>query len=141
MAYSPYKLAYPDIARTRQQVVDETRVNLVALRHAIISGGLVQGWAYRPVNGTAEQPLLLYFFVSGQSRVVRINLTWGTTGGEAGNVTKAAFYYADNESSGTFPTTTNGTYDPMADENGLYVVTISYDSSGNVTQTVWGSTP
>ena len=56
-------------------------------------------------------------------------------------MTKAAYYYAANESHASFPSTTNGTYDGMADASGEYVLTITYDADGNVTAATWGATP
>lgn len=142
MAYNPYKLAYPDIARTRQQVIDEIRYNLLALRDIIAATGTLPGWDYfaRNGSGTAAQPQYMYFKRS--TYCVELTLVWGTTGGEAGNVTKVTFKYATNETHASFTTppvtATNGTYDNLADEAGDFVVTITYDSSSNVTRTNWG---
>lgn len=139
MAYTALNASKPVVSDTRQTSVDFMRTNLAALRDAIIATGVVQGFNYRVTGGTAEQPGVLWF--KRATEVVKVVLTWGSTGGENGNVTKAAFYYASNESHVSFPTSTNGTYDPMSDGSGYYVCVIAYDSNANPTTTTWGSTP
>src|SRR5574343_586998 len=133
MAYNPYKLAYPDIARTRQQVIDEIRYNLLALRDVIAMTGMLPGWDYTPYGGTAEKPQYLYFKRSTYS--IRLTLTWGTTGGATDKVEKVLFAFASNETGSPFPGSANGTYENLADEAGYYVLRINYDSSANVTST------
>lgn len=139
MAYTALDATKPTTAQTRQAIVDSTRTNLDALRDAIAALGAVQGFAYYPTGGTAEQPTTIYF--KRGSECVKVVLTWGSSGGSDGNVTKAAYYFAANETHASFPTSTNGTYDAMADASGDYVMTIGYDTNGNATSATWGAVP
>lgn len=140
MSYTAFDVTKPvTTPDTRQASIDSIRTNLAALRDDLVGSGMVQGFNYAVTGGTASQPGTLWYKRSAE--VVKIVLTWGTSGGEDGNVTKAAFYYASNESHASFPASTNGTYSSMVDGSGNYVCTVAYDSSGNVTTTTWGSTP
>lgn len=139
MAYTALDVSKPTTAQTRQAAIDSARTDIAAMRDSLVSTGAVQGFNYQNTGGTADQPAILWNKRSAE--VVKIVMTWGTTGGEAGNVTKMAFYYAANESHGSFPSSTNGTYDNMADLSGNFVMTLAYDSNGNCTSTTWGSTP
>ena len=140
MAYTAFNIAKPVVSDTRQVAVDYMRTNIAAMRDNLVATGIVQGFNYSVSGGTASQPGTLWYKRS--TEVVKVVLTWGTTGGEDGNVTKMAFYYAPDESHGSFPASTNGTYSAMGDlTNGYYVNTIAYDVNGNVTTTTWSATP
>lgn len=130
MAYTALDVTKPTVAQTRQAAVDAARANQAALRDAAITGGLVQGFNYSVLGGTAEQPAQV--FLKRGAEWIRLDLTWGVSGGSAGNVTKAAYYYSANS---------GGAYDPMADVSGNYVSTLAYDASGNLITTTWGATP
>ncbi len=77
-------------------------------------------WDMTPSGGTASQPTVLTYS-KGTSRL-KISLTWGTTGGEAGNPIQAV--YEKSVDSGSHYTT-------------LGTETISYDSDGNVNGISW----
>lgn len=132
MTYTAFDPALPNTGsgQTRQEAYDSIRANLVALRDVIVATGLAPGFNATPSGGTAEQPGV-WTFAKGTERI-KVTQTWGTTGGEDGNVIKAVFEYSSDSGSN---------YDPMADDAGNYVVTIAFDSDGNVTGTTWGSTP
>lgn len=130
MAYTPIDISKPTTAQTRQAAIDDIRTNVVALRDAAAASGLLQGFNYSVSGGTAEQPAQI--FQKRGAEWVRIDLTWGASGGAAGNVTKTAYYYSSNS---------GGAYDPMADLYGNYVATMAYDASGNLLTITWGSTP
>ena len=106
MTYSAFNIAKPVVSDTRQVAVDYTRTNIAAMRDNLVATGIVQGFNYAVTGGTASQPGTLWYKRS--TEVVKVVLTWGTTGGENGNVTKMAFYYAPDESHGSFPASTNG---------------------------------
>lgn len=129
MTYTALDTSKPTTAQTRQAAVDAIRTNIVAIRDAIVSGGLVQGFNYSVVGGTAEQPAQV--FLKRGAEWIRLDLTWGVSGGASGNVTKAAYYYSANS---------GGAYDAMADLSGNYVITLAYDASGNLITTTWGVT-
>lgn len=119
MAYTQYNSAVPTTAQTRQAAIDAIRTNEMAMRDAIIAGNL-PGFNYSVSGGTADQPQYLYRKKS--TEWIRTTLTWGTTGGEAGNVTVAVYAYSSNS---------GGLYDTIG------TCTWTYDSSGNVTATTW----
>lgn len=133
MAYTALDQSKPTTAQTRQAAVDAIRTNQNALRDAVVALGGVPGFDYiagTAGGGTAEQPSEM-MFSRGTERVY-IVLTWGTTGGSAGNVTKVAFYYSSDS---------GALYDPMADLAGKYVLTLTYDANSNLVSTAWGSVP
>lgn len=134
MNYTAFQSSQPTTAGsptpTRQETIDAIRNNLMALRDALVACGSVQGFDYSQSGGTAEEPGAMLF--TRGSEIVKITLTWGTTGGEDGNVTKAVYEYSSNGGS---------SYDPMVDAAGEYVLSITYDSNGNCTATAWGATP
>jgi hypothetical protein len=110
MAYNPFNESYPVITRTRQQIVDDTRTNVLALRDAIIAGR-EPGWTLSVSGGTAEEPAIrLWSF--GTERI-RASLTYS-----GGFVTAISWEYSSNS---------GGAYDPMASE------TSTYDGSNNQT--------
>lgn len=120
MAYSPYDDTVPDAAtQSISQMGSSTRANMDALRDMVLMGA-AKSWNYSKTDGTgtAEQPQ--YVLLTKGSEILRQTLTWGTTGGEAGNVTQIVAEF--NAGAG---------YDTIG------TLTIAYDSSGNVTTTTW----
>lgn len=120
MAYTLFNGALPNGAsQTGAQFGQSARDNLNALRDAAILGGGFPGFNLAASGGTAAQPTQL-LYSKGTERV-RATLTWGTTGGEAGNVTVAVYAYAPDAA----------TYSTIGTK------TVTYDGSGNVTATTW----
>ena len=130
-AWSYFRKAKPVTSDTRQQGFDFIKNNGVALWAMLGGAGLAPGWNMAAAGGTASQPATLTFTYDTTIKV-RITLTWGTTGGEDGNVTKAVYEWSDDS---------GASYDALDDEDGNYVQTITYDGDANVTATTWGATP
>lgn len=121
MTYPVFDPTIPDAtAQTLTQMGTSERNNMKSLRDACIMGGGFYGFNLAASGGTASQPALLTYR-KGTERV-KAALTWGTAGGEAGNVTVAVYSYSADSGS-TY--TTIGTK------------TVTYDSSANVTATTW----
>lgn len=121
MAYTQFDNGKPLATQTGPQFADSSRQNLQALRDALIaSDGQLYGWSFAATGGTPEQPTTLTYS-SGTERVKAV-LTWGTTGGEAGNVTAVAWSYSADS---------GGAYDTIGTR------TVTYDSNGNVTAASW----
>ena len=120
MAYSGLDLTKPDGAtQNGTQVLQSVRDNQRALRDMIVSG-FAAGWAMTPSGGAAGQPAQILRSAGTES--LRAALTWGTTGGGAGNVTQAVYAYSSNS---------GGSYDTVG------TLSITYDTSGYVTGTTW----
>jgi hypothetical protein len=121
MAYNAFTNGKPIGTDTGPDAIDYIRNNEMALRDAITIGAM-KGWNYSKTDGTgsAEQPQYVYY--KNGTEWLRGTLTWGTTGGESGNVTVAVWAYSSNS---------GGAWDTIGTE------TITYDSSGNVTATTW----
>lgn len=120
MAYTHYNPAAPDaVTQNGAQFGTATRQNLQALRDMVIAG-VTPGWAMAPSGGTASQPAVITY--SNATERLRVSLTWGTTGGAAGNVTAAAYSYSADAGS---------TWDAIGAR------TIDYDAAGFVTGTTW----
>ena len=111
---------------------------ILALRNSLVVTGTLPGFDYRPTGGTAGQPQYMWF--NRLSEVVLIVLEWGTSGGANGNVTRALFYYAANESHPSWPALQNGTYNGMYDAAGKYICNITYDTNGDVISVGWSAT-
>lgn len=121
MPYTPFDPTKPDAtAQTLTQMGQSERDNLKAVRDACIMGGGFYGWNLAVSGGTADQPALLTY-AKGTERV-KAALTWGATGGEAGNVTVAIYSYSSNS---------GGAYDAIGTK------TITYLSGGQVSATTW----
>jgi hypothetical protein len=137
MAYTAYDSAKPDPATQAGTAFGQSaRDNIRAMRDTLAATGLVQGFNYSATGGTAEQPLTLFYRRVASNECIKVVLTWGTSGGEDGNVKTATYWYASNES-GTLPGSPVGTYSAMADAGGKYIATMTYDSNGNCTATTW----
>lgn len=121
MPYTLFNGALPNGAsQTGAQFGQGSRDNLNALRDACILGGGFPGFNLAVSGGTASQPALLTY--SKGTERVKAALTWGTVGGEAGNVVSAVYSYSAN--SGV-------AYDVIGTK------TVVYDGSGNVLSTNW----
>lgn len=121
MAYSLFDPTKPDAtAQTLTQMGMSERMNMAALRDACTMGGGFPGFNLSLAGGVAGQPASITY-TKGTERV-QANLTWGTTGGEAGNVTVSTYYYSAN----------SGTNWDVIGTN-----TISYDANSNVVATTW----
>jgi len=129
MAYDPFTDGKPVATDTGLQAIDYMRENLMALRDAVTAGAM-PGWNYAPSGGTNDEPAQIVY--SKGTERVRGSLTWGTTGGEDGNVTKVVWEYSSN--SGTL-------YEAMDDASGNYVENIAYNTDGTIASITWGSTP
>jgi len=136
MAYAPLEVTKPTTAGsptpTRQQSIDDTRENIAALRDLLVASGVVQGFDFSIVVGAGSNAEPEQWLYKRGVEWIKLVLTWGTTGGEYGQVVKTAFYYSSNS---------GGVYAGMADDAGKYVLTYTYDANGYCTAAVWGSTP
>ncbi|MEW8230343.1 MAG: hypothetical protein AB2745_08470 [Candidatus Thiodiazotropha endolucinida] len=135
MAYTVYDQTTPDPSTENgTQAFDSTRENLLAVRDAIIADGFFPGWDMETQNSDGSSPPTdptqpdQIVFSKGTERI-KLSLTWGTVGGEAGNVTQVVAEYSAN--SGTL-------YEPMGATgypNGT--LTISYDANGVPLSHTW----
>lgn len=120
MAYTGLDLTKPDgAAQHGAEVLQSVRDNQRALRDMIVAG-FAAGWAMSLSGGTAGQPAQV--LKSAGTERLRATLTWGSTGGAAGNVTQAVYAYSANG---------GGSYDTVG------TLSISYDTAGLVTGTTW----
>jgi hypothetical protein len=110
MPYNPFVATNPAISQTRQNIVDTSRVNLVALRDGVIIGR-INGWTLSVSGGTAEEPSIR-LWSNGTERLR------GTYTYSAGFVTQVVWEYSSNSGS---------SYDAIATE------TCTYDGSNNAT--------
>ncbi len=123
MTYNAYDGAKP--APSSQNVptaFDSTRYNLQALRDMVVAHGDAPGFAYS-YTGTSSQPTTE--LLTRGTEIVKLVNTWsGST------LTKTAYYYSSN---------TGTSYDGMKDASGNFVESFSYDGSGYLTSTSWGT--
>ena len=117
MAYTHFNESTPAATQSGPDVPDSTRENLKALRDGVV-GGLMVGWEEAIVGGVNPTTITL----SKGLEKIRQTLTWGTAGGENGNVTKVVLCYSFDSGSN---------WDYMGTEN------TTYDSEGNVTAVAW----
>jgi hypothetical protein len=115
MAYVPLNPLTPEPAQDGTEVLQSIRDNMKALRDADFIGG-DSGWTYSQTGGTANEPTT-QLWSKGTERI-RITATFGTAGGENGNLTAATLAYSSNS---------GGAYDTIEAR------TLTYDGDGNFT--------
>lgn len=119
MAYTHFDKTTPAATQSGTEVCDSTRANLLAIRD-MAALGVMPGWSMAASGGTAEQPTQILY--SNGTERLRKTITWGTVGGAIGNPETVAYAYSAN--SGT-------------DWQAIGTLTITFDSSGNVTAQTW----
>lgn len=116
MTYTALNLAKPDAATDNGTAfASHIRNNQRALRDAIVFGG-VAGWTYSQSGGSAAEPAI-QLWSSGTERL-RLTSTWGSSGGENGNLIAATLEYSSDSGS---------TWDAIESR------ALSYDAGGNFT--------
>lgn len=120
MAYPTMDTALPngatqDGAEVMQVIRDHQRV----LRdQSVVGAGF--GWNYSRTGGTSKQPAVEYFKKGAEW--IQITNTWGSSGGETGQITLAVYRYSANS---------GGSYDTIGTE------ARTYDTDGECTATNW----
>lgn len=124
MAYTAYDKTKPDATTQAGAAFGaSTKANLLALRDTVVAGA-VQGWNYSYTGTDAGQPATVVWTFGTEK--IQETYTWGTDA----SLTKVAYRYSSN---------TGTAYDPMADASGNFVHTFTYDGSGNLTASTWGT--
>jgi hypothetical protein len=128
MAYIPFVDGKPVFSDDGDDVVDDVRENMMALRDAVVAGVMV-GWdgTVTAGTGTTEKPQYLYLHKNGASTErIRVEYTYGTTGGATDNPLTAVLHYtADDDPLGS------AVWDSMG------TCTLSYNSDGTVASWAW----
>ena len=128
MAYLPFVDNKPIVTDAGQDVVDDTRENLEALRDAVIMGTMPD-WKMDVTigTGTASEPQFIAWRNGNGSGdlEVRAEITWGTSGGPDGNPVTIDYDFTGDRTQGT-PTYVQ-----------INIKSISYDGNGNVESEVW----
>ena len=121
MAYTDFVKDTPDIADTGAVVINNSRENLMALRDGLVCGALNTWNMDITVGGgsAAEPDEIIY---KSGVEWLRLDITWGTAGGDDGNPTVIVYAYSANS---------GGLYDTIG------TATMTYDSSGNMTDITW----
>lgn len=127
MVYTPYVNNKPDIADAGQDVIDDSRENLEALRDAIMMGKIFD-WDMTVTagGGSASEPDEIAWRYQGTGDLeVRATITWGTAGGSDGNPVTIVYAFTGNRTAGT------PTYDTIG------TLTNTYDVNGEITSNSW----
>lgn len=119
MSYSPFDPTKPAGSDAGTAVCSEVNVNELALRDAILMGG-VNGFAYSQTVGTGTAEMPQYMFWTNGATILRATLTWGSSGGSFDQVTQIIWDISYN---------TGSTY------NNICTETRTYDSNANLTAT------
>lgn len=120
MAYTLFDPTKPDPAtQSGTAFGSSARTNDAALRDACIVGGGFFGFALA-IGGPADQPTTMTY--SKGTERLRATLTWGTIGGESGNVISSVFAYSSDS---------GGTYSAIGTK------TTGYDANSYVISTTW----
>jgi len=132
MAYTPFDLTKPNASQDGPGVLGSANANDVALMYALIAG-TAPGWAYAPNigAGTVEQPQYM-LWTNGTLLRVRATVTWGTTGGDVGNIT-SVIWQVSQDGGGTPDYVGPGTWTTMGATQ-----TFTYDAYGNLLTSVNG---
>ncbi len=120
MAYDAFNPNQPTSQGTSlADTLNNSRKNQRAIVDMVMAGS-VPGWAYSQTGGTAEQPAVCYY--KNGDDWYRETLTWGTSGGEAGNVVQRVVDRSRDAGE---------TWETIGAE------TATYDVNGNCTATDW----
>lgn len=131
MTYSLFSYTNPETSQTRQDMVDSSRHNLLALRDAVVAGAM-EGWNMDvgDSSSTATATWTSSLAVASEPGLIRYRkgteeiLLWITWTSSSPTVIK--HYYSPNYSSG-YP----------ANRDSIGTETITYDGSFNVTAVTW----
>lgn len=122
MAVRKFDYDYPAISRTREQVVDDTRANLIALADSILCGAPINtdatnGWQLSTTTGTgsAEFPQYRYWTNSANTQQV-LRAEFGYTGSYY--VTSITWTWSETGIAGSY--------------SALFTTTCAYDGSSNL---------
>lgn len=98
MPYTSFNGALPNGAAPDNQngtaVLQSIRDNAYAMRDAIVAAGSFPGWNKTPSGGTEAQPAQM--LASKGVERIKVLITYGTDGGEAGSVTQAVYSYSSD---------------------------------------------
>lgn len=119
MPYTQFDPANPVVAQTRFNAIESARKNMLALRD-MVAMGTFPGFNFSKAGGTADEPAQ-HFFKKG-AEWIKVDITWGTTGGAYGNPVQAIYSYSTNS---------GASYDAIG------TLTITYDASGFVSAGSW----
>lgn len=119
--------------RVNANEVAQLVVNSITSEEFLSGSGFLHGWNISVSGGTADQPQYI-IWTKGDNKV-RLELTWGTSGGAIGNVTRCIVSYS--EDNGFSWTIHKGTDEDGAGflTNGHF--TITYDADGYFVSGVW----
>lgn len=106
MTYPAFVDNKPALTDDGDDAVDYMRNNLMALQD-MVAFGTAYGWAYSQSGGTDEKPT--YRLLSKGTYRLRGTYTYGTTGGEADNVTQVIYEQSSNSGS-SYDTIKTGTF-------------------------------
>ena len=125
MVYVPFVSDTPVIAANGDVVINNTRENLMAVRDAGVIGALV-GWDMSQVvgGGDTDEPDEIWYSNNVNTEALRLDITWGTAGGDDGQPTVIVYYYTADDT----PTIT---WDIIG------TLTNTYNSNGTLTAAVW----
>ena len=95
----------------------------VLLRNVVAGMGCLPGWSYARSGGSTAQPAQIT--LARDNERVREDLTWSNS-----RLVKVVYRYSTNS---------GGSWVPLGDEAGRYVLTVNYDANGYVLTTSWGN--
>ena len=135
MAYTPFDKDVPDASsQSIAQVTTTTRQNFAALRDHLVTFGSMPGWAGEAQNSDGSTPPTdatkpdQWVYSRGIEQI-KVEMTYGTSGGGEDNVISAIFRYSSDSGS---------TWSLMADTDyPLAKLTINYDADSNVINYSW----
>lgn len=123
MPYTKFDKTQPNFRNERDEFVDNSRNQLIALRDAMVDGRLASAHAFRYSDFLTPTPFYIYYENAYQERM-QVDLTWGTTGGALDQPTVAVFKRIPDFKIGT----------PVDD---IGTETITYDADGNLDTITW----
>ena len=124
MVYVAFVSDKPVIADDGDVVINNTRENLMALRDAVVAGAL-KGWNMSQVvgAGSTDEPDEIWYSNNSNTEAIKLDITWGTAGGEDGNPTVIVYFYS--------------TDDFGASNETIGTLTMTYNSNGTMTVSTW----
>jgi len=124
MAYTHFIDDKPVIADNGDIVINNTRENLMALRDNVLMGVIV-GWnmTLNIGGGSSEEPDEVLYSDNATTHALKLDITWGTSGGANGNPTVVVYRYSTDDFS--------------VNDDPIGTLTFTYAASGATLTSTW----
>jgi len=134
MAYPTPNFNQPDsTTQSPAEYDDSIRYNINFLRDVLALGGIfIHGWDSEAVSALSDYEQPDYWLASNGVQRIKVTPTWGTTGGQAGNIIQIYGEYSSNSGS---------TWDFIVGPENKPYLQITWTADSLFRQAIWSATP